>query len=100
MMKFPSDFMWGCATASYQVEGAVREDGRGPSIWDTFSHTPGRIALDATGDVACDQYHRLCQLRQLGAHPQAQRQILSRNHRSRRGRVTCRRLYMAPKGPA
>ena len=55
---FPEDFVWGCATASYQVEGAVNEDGRGPSIWDTFSHTPGRVAQDHNGDVACDQYHR------------------------------------------
>ena len=42
--KFPDSFLWGCATASYQVEGAAREDGRGPSIWDTFSHSPGRTA--------------------------------------------------------
>ena len=56
--RFPRNFVWGCATASYQVEGAVREDGRGPSIWDTFSHTPGRTALDHTGDVSVDQYHR------------------------------------------
>jgi beta-glucosidase len=56
--KFPDDFLWGCATASYQVEGAAREDGRGPSIWDTFSHSPGRTAFDHTGDVSVDQYHR------------------------------------------
>lgn len=55
---FPTDFTWGAATASYQVEGAVEEDGRGPSIWDTFSHTPGRVANGDTGDVACDHYHR------------------------------------------
>lgn len=55
---FPDDFLWGCATASYQVEGAAREDGRGPSVWDTFSHSPGRVVNDDTGDVACDQYHR------------------------------------------
>jgi beta-glucosidase len=57
---FPPGFLWGCATASYQVEGAVHADGRGPSIWDTFSHAPGRVANDDTGDVACDQYHRYC----------------------------------------
>ncbi|MGH3098644.1 MAG: GH1 family beta-glucosidase [Streptosporangiales bacterium] len=55
---FPADFLWGAATAAYQIEGAVDEDGRGPSIWDTFSHTPGAIAGGDTGDVACDHYHR------------------------------------------
>src|SRR4026209_1077473 len=54
---FPRDFFWGTATASYQVEGAVKEDGRGPSIWDTFSHTPGKVVNNATGDVANDHYH-------------------------------------------
>lgn len=56
--EFPRGFLWGTATASYQVEGAVNEDGRGPSIWDTFSHTPGRVVNNATGDVADDHYHR------------------------------------------
>ena len=56
--EFPKDFLWGTATASYQVEGAVNEDGRGPSIWDTFSHTPGKTVDNATGDVADDHYHR------------------------------------------
>ncbi|MEU8279483.1 GH1 family beta-glucosidase [Microbispora bryophytorum] len=51
-------FLWGTATASYQIEGAVTEDGRGPSVWDTFSHTPGRVRDGHTGDVACDHYHR------------------------------------------
>ncbi|WP_353069225.1 GH1 family beta-glucosidase [Tunturibacter empetritectus] len=55
---FPQGFRWGSATASYQVEGAVNEDGRGPSIWDTFSHTPGKIKNGDTGDVADDHYHR------------------------------------------
>jgi beta-glucosidase len=55
---FPKGFLWGSATASYQVEGAVSEDGRGPSIWDTFSHTPGKTVGGATGDVADDHYHR------------------------------------------
>ena len=55
---FPEGFLWGSATASYQVEGAVTEDGRGPSIWDTFSHTPGKVVQNATGDVANDHYHR------------------------------------------
>jgi beta-glucosidase len=56
--KFPQGFLWGSATASYQVEGAVNEDGRGPSIWDTFSHTPGKTNNGDTGDVADDHYHR------------------------------------------
>lgn len=57
-LSFPKDFRWGCATASYQIEGAVNEDGRGPTNWDVFSHTPGRVANGDTGDVACDSYHR------------------------------------------
>lgn len=56
--RFPPDFAWGAATAAYQVEGAVDVDGRTPSIWDTFSHTPGRIANGDTGDTACDHYRR------------------------------------------
>jgi beta-glucosidase len=55
---FPRDFAWGCATAAYQIEGAVNEDGRGPTNWDVFSHTPGKVANGDTGDVACDSYHR------------------------------------------
>lgn len=57
-LNFPANFIWGTATAAYQVEGAVCEDGRGQSIWDTFSHTPGRIYQGDTGDRACDHYHR------------------------------------------
>jgi beta-glucosidase len=56
--RFPDGFSWGTATASYQVEGAWQEDGKGESIWDRFSHTPGTIQNGDTGDVACDQYHR------------------------------------------
>ena len=55
---FPQNFVWGTATASYQVEGAVHEDGRGPSIWDTFSHTPGKTFQNQNADVADDFYHR------------------------------------------
>jgi beta-glucosidase len=55
---FPAGFAWGAATAAYQVEGAVSEGGRGPSIWDTFAHTPGKTKRGETGDVACDHYHR------------------------------------------
>lgn len=54
----PADFLWGAATSAYQIEGAVDEDGRGRSIWDTFAHTPGRVRDGSTGDVACDHYHR------------------------------------------
>ena len=56
---FPQGFMWGVATAAYQIEGAANEDGRGKSIWDTFSHTEGKIENGDTGDVACDSYHKL-----------------------------------------
>lgn len=55
---FPDDFVWGTATASYQIEGAFDKDGRGLSIWDTFSKTPGKVVNGDTGDIACDHYHR------------------------------------------
>ncbi|MGN9802101.1 GH1 family beta-glucosidase [Micromonospora sp. L32] len=57
-LRFPEGFVWGAATAAYQIEGAVHDDGRGPSIWDTFSRTPGKVFQGHTGDVACDHYHR------------------------------------------
>ncbi|WP_320774033.1 GH1 family beta-glucosidase [Streptomyces sp. CRN 30] len=57
-VTFPPAFLWGAATSAYQIEGAIREDGRTPSIWDTFSHTPGKIAGDDHGDTAVDHYHR------------------------------------------
>lgn len=56
-MGFRKDFIWGAATASYQIEGAAFEDGKGLSVWDRFSHEPGRIYEGHTGDVACDHYH-------------------------------------------
>ncbi len=58
MMGFPEGFLWGAATAAYQVEGSTTVDGRGPSIWDTFAHTPGRVLNGDTGDVAADHYAR------------------------------------------
>jgi beta-glucosidase len=68
--RFPPGFLWGSATAAYQVEGASMEDGAGPSIWDRFAHTPGMMVNGDTGDVACDQYHRwredIALMRELG----------------------------------
>ncbi|SBT49031.1 GH1 family beta-glucosidase [Micromonospora narathiwatensis] len=58
MPDFPAGFRWGVSTSAYQIEGATTADGRGPSIWDTFAHTPGRIVDGSTGDEACDHYHR------------------------------------------
>ncbi|MFJ9319901.1 GH1 family beta-glucosidase [Streptomyces globisporus] len=71
LTALPADFTWGVATAAYQIEGAVTEDGRSPSIWDTFSHTPGKVDGGDTGDIACDHYHRVPEdiglIKQLGA---------------------------------
>ncbi|GAA3735085.1 GH1 family beta-glucosidase [Plantactinospora mayteni] len=57
-LRFPDGFGWGAATSAYQIEGAAKDDGRGESVWDTFSHTPGRVRGGDTGDVAADHYHR------------------------------------------
>ncbi|HET7516458.1 MAG TPA: family 1 glycosylhydrolase, partial [Actinomycetes bacterium] len=54
--RFPAGFVWGAATSAYQVEGAATQGGRGPSIWDTFARTPGRVAGGDTGEVAADHY--------------------------------------------
>lgn len=56
-LHYPKGFLWGCATAAYQIEGGAKDDGRGPSVWDTFSHTPGKTYHGETGDVADDSYH-------------------------------------------
>ncbi|MGW6448188.1 GH1 family beta-glucosidase [Lentzea sp. NPDC055074] len=58
VLTFPPDFLWGAATAAFQIEGATTVDGRGPSIWDTFAGTPGKVLAGDTGDPACDHYHR------------------------------------------
>lgn len=63
--RFPKNFVWGCATAAYQIEGAVKEDGRGETNWDVFSRTPGKVVNGDTGDVACDSYHRYAEDTQL-----------------------------------
>lgn len=59
MSAFPPNFLWGAATAAYQVEGAHDEDGKGPSIWDIFSHQPGTTYQGTNGDIAVDHYHRV-----------------------------------------
>jgi beta-glucosidase len=70
LLRFPAGFLWGAATSAYQIEGAVSEDGRGVSIWDTYAHTPGRVVNGETGDVAADHYHRYLEdvsiMRELG----------------------------------
>ncbi len=70
ILQFPKEFVWGAATASYQIEGAWNEDEKGESIWDRFSHTPGKVQDGDTGDMACDHYHRweddLKMIKQLG----------------------------------
>ena len=55
--SFPENFIWGTATSSYQIEGAADVGGKGPSVWDTFSHTPGKIKDNDNGDIACNHYH-------------------------------------------
>ena len=87
-MSFSKEFIWGAASAAYQIEGAASEDGRGPSVWDTFSHTPGKTFEGHTGDIACDSYHRfeedLKALISLGMHP----------HQAQRAQLHFRRLDM------
>ncbi|MYR14677.1 family 1 glycosylhydrolase, partial [Streptomyces sp. SID724] len=59
VLRFPTGFRWGTATAAYQIEGGATEDGRTPSIWDTFSRTPGKVRNGDTGDIAADHLHRM-----------------------------------------
>src|SRR6516164_1931406 len=88
--SFPDGFLWGASTAAYQIEGAVTEDGRGPSIWDTFSHLPGKILSGDNGDIACDHYHRWPQdvalMSELG---------IGAYRLSTRGRASCRKEGVA-----
>ena len=71
-IQFPEGFLWGAATAAYQIEGAWDADGKGENIWDRFSHTPYRVANGDTGDTACDHYHRMPEdvalMKALGLH--------------------------------
>src|SRR5277367_3168456 len=88
---FPDNFIWGMATASYQVEGAWNEDGKGESIWDRFSHTQGKIKGAATGDVACDQYH---------LYPQDIAILKQLNQKSGRFSISWARIQPTGTGPA
>lgn len=73
-IKFPENFMWGASAASFQIEGAWNEDGKGENIWDRFSHIPGNVENFDNGDVACDYYHRYPTdnkiMKELGLHTQ------------------------------
>jgi beta-glucosidase len=70
--RFPDGFVWGAASSAYQIEGAAAEDGKGPSIWDVYSHKPGATYMEHTGDTACDHYHRypedIALMRRVGLH--------------------------------
>jgi beta-glucosidase len=89
--RFPDGFLWGIATAAYQVEGAWNEDGKGESIWDRYSHTVGKIRGGDTGDVACDQYH---------LYPQDIALLKSLNLKSYRFSISWPRIQPAGTGPA
>lgn len=93
---FPNTFLWGAATAAYQIEGAWNEDGKGESIWDRFSHTPGKITNGDTGDVACDHYHRFMEdialMRHLGIKAYRFSTSWPRVIPEGRGRVNCHGL--------
>ncbi|MCX7656629.1 MAG: family 1 glycosylhydrolase, partial [Treponemataceae bacterium] len=95
-LQFPKDFIWGVATAAYQIEGAWNEDGRGPSIWDTFSQNSANIADSQPGNVAVDHYHRYQEdielMRFLGIHNYRMSLSWSRIFPEGRGRVEQRGL--------
>jgi len=94
--KFPHNFLWGAASAAYQVEGAWNEDGKGESIWDRFSHTPGKINDGNTADIACDHYHRyeedIALMRQLGLKAYRFSTAWSRVLPNGRGRINSKGL--------
>src|SRR6187401_3188581 len=94
---FPHDFLWGAATASYQIEGATREDGRGESVWDRFAATPGKVRNGDSGAIACDFYHRYPQdvalMRELGMGACRFSIAWPRVRPSGRGRVAVAGLY-------
>ena len=104
-LSFPKDFLWGAATAAYQIEGAWNEDNKGPSIWDTFSHLPGKTFKGQTGDVAADHYHRwkadVDLMKTLGIHRDDRLGIVGQQ-RAREG-LHCRlgrRLHVRPSDEA
>ena len=89
--RFPDGFLWGMATASYQVEGAWREDGKGESIWDRWTHTVGKIRGGGTGDAACDHYH---------LYPQDIAMLKRLNQKSYRFSISCARIQPSGRGAA
>ena len=100
--QLPPGFRFGTSTAAYQIEGAAAEDGRGPSIWDTFSHQAGRVKDGATGDVACDHYHRYAEdialMRDLGVGGYRFSISWSRVLPTRRGACPTRRAWTSTTG--
>jgi beta-glucosidase len=89
--QFPRDFLWGAATAAYQIEGAWNEDGKGESVWDRFSHTTGKVKGGFTGDVACDSYHRI---------PEDVALLKAMNLKSYRFSISWPRIQATGSGPA
>ena len=96
MKSFPQNFVWGAATAAYQVEGSPKADGKGESIWDRFAHTPGKIERGETGDVACDHYRHypedIALMRDLGLNAYRFSIAWPRIYPAGKGPVNCRGL--------